>query len=175
MTAAAADLLAELALRRLTLVVAESLTGGLLAAEFVAVPGASRVLLGGVVAYNTDLKRTLLGVDAALLESNGPVDPDVAAQMALGVRDRLAVKGVPADIAISTTGVAGPGSQDGHAAGHTYIAVAFGSGVRVTELTLAGNRDQIRRAAVAEALDLLALCMEDGSQQPPSSGGSQGE
>ena len=79
MTAAAADLLAELARRRLTLVVAESLTGGLLAAEFVAVPGASRVLLGGVVAYNTDLKRTLLGVDAALLESNGPVDPDVAA------------------------------------------------------------------------------------------------
>ena len=100
----AADLVAELTRRGLTIAVAESLTGGLLVAELIAVPGASLVVRGGVVAYATDLKEELLGVDAALLAASGPIHPDVARQMADGVRRRLG-----ADIGISTTGAAGPG------------------------------------------------------------------
>ena len=104
----AADVLAALGQAGLSLAVAESLTGGLLAATLVDVPGASAVFRGGVIAYATDVKATLLGVDPALLAERGPVDPQVAAQMATGVRVRLG-----ADVGVSTTGVAGPDPQDG--------------------------------------------------------------
>src|SRR3954464_3816091 len=104
----AAELLAALRARGQTLAVAESLTGGLLAAEFVAVPGASAVFRGGVVAYATDLKAALLGVPAPLLNSHGPVAPSVAAALAAGARERCG-----ADWAAATTGVAGPDPQGG--------------------------------------------------------------
>lgn len=77
--------------RGLTIAVAESLTGGLLVAELIATPGASGSVLGGVVAYSTELKHTLLGVDARLLAEHGPVHPEVAVAMAQGARTRLAV------------------------------------------------------------------------------------
>ncbi len=86
-----------------TLAVAESLTGGLVAAEITSVPGASKVFKGSVTAYATELKHRLLGVDATLLVQRGAVDPQVAAQMAAGVRTMLG-----ADWGIATTGVAGP-------------------------------------------------------------------
>jgi CDP-diacylglycerol--glycerol-3-phosphate 3-phosphatidyltransferase len=95
-----------------TLAVAESLTGGALAAAVVAVPGVSATFRGGVVAYATELKSELLGVDAALLAARGPVDPDVAVAMAEGVRERLG-----ATWGLATTGVAGPDPQDGHPPG----------------------------------------------------------
>ena len=139
--------------------VAESLTGGLVLAALVSVPGASACLRGGVVAYATDLKRSLLGVDAALLAAEGPVHADVARQMAAGVRGLARVDGVPADVGIATTGVAGPTMQDGTPVGTVYIAVATPAGMRVEALSLAGTRAQIRaeaaRAALAIALETV--------------------
>jgi nicotinamide-nucleotide amidase len=152
----AARLVTALAARGWTLAVAESLTGGLVAAAVVDVPGASRVLRGGVVAYATDLKATVLGVDAVLLRERGPVDPQVAEAMARGVRDRLA-----ADVGLATTGVAGPGSQDGHPAGEVYVAVVTPADVRVERLSLDGDRSAVRegacRAVLACAVNLLGL------------------
>lgn len=119
--------LALLTERGETLAVAESLTGGLIAAELTAVPGASRAFLGSVTAYATRLKRDVLGVDGALLEERGAVDPEVARQMAQGVRTALG-----ADWGVATTGVAGPEPQDGQPVGTVYVAVA-GPGARQAE------------------------------------------
>lgn len=134
--------------RGLTIAVAESLTGGLLLAELVAVPGASDVLRGGVVAYATELKARLLGVDAALLEANGPVDPDVAVQMARGARLRLGPGGLPASIGLSTTGVAGPGPQDGHPAGTVFVGISVGDRAYPTEFAFPAiaPRCELRRS-----------------------------
>lgn len=132
-----------------TLAVAESLTGGAVCARLVSVPGASRVLRGGVVAYATDLKAALLGVDEDLLARRGAVDPQVAAQMAQGVRARLG-----ADVGLATTGVAGPDPQDGHPPGTVHVAVATRDGVRVADLHLSGDRGAVRAASVAAVLDL---------------------
>jgi nicotinamide-nucleotide amidase len=151
----AAELVAELTRRGLTLAVAESLTGGALASQFVAVPGASAVVLGGVVAYQTELKHTLLGVDAELLARHGPVHPDVAGAMARGVREVLAVGGRSADIGLATTGVAGPEPQGGSEPGTVFIGLAVPGDLRVTELSLEGDRQAIRNGAVSESLALL--------------------
>ncbi|MEU0667207.1 CinA family protein [Streptomyces lavendulocolor] len=152
---AAARALALLAESDQTVAVAESLTGGLVAAELTSVPGASRAFRGSVTAYATALKRDLLGVDAALLERRGAVDPDVALQMAAGARDRLA-----AGWGIATTGVAGPDPQDGQPVGTVYVAVcgpaggALGAG-KVAALRLNGDRAEIRRESVRSVLELL--------------------
>jgi nicotinamide-nucleotide amidase len=138
--------------RGLTIAVAESLTGGLLVAELIGVPGASKVVNGGVVAYNTELKHSLLGVDADLLASRGAVDPDVAAAMADGVRRACAIDGVPASIGLSTTGVAGPDPQDGKPVGTVYVGISTDSGTRVLDLTLGGSRNALRRRVVSESL-----------------------
>ncbi|ARC56561.1 Putative competence-damage inducible protein [Frondihabitans sp. 762G35] len=151
----AAELLAVLAARGLTLAVAESLTGGLLVAEFVSVPGASAVVAGGVVAYQTPLKHSVLGVDEGLLAAHGAVHPAVASQMARGVRRHLAVDGREADIGLSTTGVAGPDPQDGQPVGTVFLGVALGDDVDVVELHLEGDREAIRRASVSESLSAL--------------------
>ncbi len=131
--------------------VAESLTGGLVCSTLVAVPGASAVLRGAVVAYATDLKSTLLGVDAALLASRGAVDPDVARAMALGVRERLG-----ADVGLATTGVAGPEPQDGQPPGTVHVAVSTPAGTQVRSLHLAGGRAQVRSLSVDAVLALGA-------------------
>lgn len=142
--------------RGLTVAVAESLTGGLVTAELTSVPGASAVVLGGAVVYATELKHTLLGVDADLLAAEGPVHPEVACQLASGVRDRLAVAGRPADLGVATTGVAGPDPQGGRPVGTVYIGIASSVGARAITLELSGDRDAIRRATVAEAVRALA-------------------
>ncbi|WP_228983708.1 CinA family protein [Streptomyces sp. DH12] len=146
------DLLAE---RDETLAVAESLTGGLVAAGLTAVPGASRAFRGSVTAYATPLKRDLLGVDAGLLERRGAVDADVALQMARGVRSRLG-----AGWGAATTGVAGPEPQDGQPVGTVFVAVwgPPGSGAasgKVAALRLNGDRTEIRRESVRSVLELL--------------------
>jgi len=153
----AARLLAGLAEQGRTLAVAESLTGGALCAALVAVPGASRVLRGGVVAYATELKHTLLRVDADLLSRHGAVHPDVAREMALGAR---AVLG--ADVALATTGVAGPDPADGQPVGTVYVAAAGAGGAQVRELALAGSRDEIRAASVAQVLTLAVALVRQG-------------
>lgn len=157
---AGARLVALLAERGLTIGVAESLTGGLLVAELVRVPGASAVLVGAVVAYNTAIKHTVLGVDAELLRTRGAVDPEVARQMAVGVRSALAVDGRPADIGVSTTGVAGPDAQDGRPVGTVYLGFAVGDEVFDVALSLSGDRDGIRSAVVSESLTRLLELLE---------------
>jgi nicotinamide-nucleotide amidase len=148
-------LVAELTARGETVAVAESLTGGLVVSELVGVPGASAVVRGGVVAYATPVKATVLGVDAELLAERGAVDPEVARQMASGVRIALAVDGVPATWGISTTGVAGPDPQDGKPVGTVFIGIAGASGAEATELHLDGDRAAIRTAVVSELLARL--------------------
>ena len=145
----------ELRRRGLTIAVAESLTGGLLLAELIRPAGASDVVRGGVVAYSTDLKHSILGVDAARLAATGPVDAEVAKQMAAGVRVRLGVAGVPADIGVSTTGVAGPGAQDAHPPGVVFVGLALGAVVSAHRLELSGDRDEIRAGSVQAALAIL--------------------
>jgi nicotinamide-nucleotide amidase len=152
---AGAEVVALLTSRGLTIAVAESLTGGLLVAELIGTPGASAVVNGGVVAYNTALKHSVLGVDAGLLAERGAVDAEVARQMASGVRSALAVHGRAADIGISTTGVAGPDPQDGKPVGTVYLGFAIGTEVVSVALQLSGTRDGIRNAVVSESLAQL--------------------
>jgi len=151
----AAEIVAELTRRRLTVGVAESLTGGLVVAELIAVPGASAVVRGGIVAYQTELKHSLLGVDASLLALRGPVDPDVAEAMAVGVRRVLETDGTSADIGVATTGVAGPDPQGGHDPGVVFVGLSWGDETRVVPLTLDGDRGAIRRGTVSESLAAL--------------------
>jgi nicotinamide-nucleotide amidase len=148
--ATVAELVLELARRGQTLAVAESLTGGMLCATLVDVPGASQVLRGGLVVYATDLKASLAGVPSDLLDQRGPIDPDVALAMARGARERCR-----ADWGLATTGVAGPDAHDRVAVGTVYVAVADAEGARVRRLDLDGDRAAIRTEAVAAALDLL--------------------
>lgn len=147
--------------RGLTIAVAESLTGGMVVAELVRTPGASATVLGGVVAYDTQLKHTLLDVDAELLAEAGPVHPEVARQMALGVRRRLAVRGRDADVGLSTTGVAGPDSQGAAAVGTVFLGFAVGERVEVTELHLEGDRGAIRATAATESLVRLEAILRE--------------
>jgi nicotinamide-nucleotide amidase len=154
--ALAVALLDTLLDRGRTLAVAESLTGGLVAATLVDVPGASRVLRGGIVAYATDLKTALLGVDPALLAVHGAVHPEVAAQMARGVRERLG-----ADVGLATTGVAGPDPQDGRTAGTVFVAVSTSDGEQVRQLAIEGGRAEVR-AASRDAVLALGIDVAQG-------------
>jgi len=131
--------------------VAESLTGGLVAAELTEVPGASVVVRGGVLAYATDLKAAVLGVDEGLLAQVGPVDADVAGQMADGVRLLMG-----ATYGLATTGVAGPDEVDGKPVGTVYVAVAGPGSARVKALRLTGDRGEVRAQSVLAVLTLLA-------------------
>ncbi|AAT89399.1 CinA-like protein [Leifsonia xyli subsp. xyli str. CTCB07] len=142
--------------RGLTVAAAESLTGGGLMFELTRVPGASTAVLGGVVVYATALKHTLLGVDAELLAAEGPVHPDVARQLAAGVRERLAVEGRPADLGVATTGVAGPDPQGGRAVGTVFVGVSSVRGTRAVELTLDGDRAGVRAQTVSCVIEELA-------------------
>ena len=136
--------------RRQTLACAESLTGGGVCAALTSVPGSSAVVRGGVGAYSADPKRDLLGVDPALIEAHGTVHPEVAEQMALGVRSRLG-----AHWGLATTGVAGPDGLDGHEPGEVHLAVAGPSVLRSSTVRLPGDRRRVQRLAVAHTIDLL--------------------
>jgi nicotinamide-nucleotide amidase len=149
-------LLAAAAARGWTIGVAESLTGGLVTATLVSVPGASKVVRGGVVAYATDLKARLLGVDADLLAERGAVDEAVAAQMAAGVR---AATG--ADVGLATTGVAGPDSQDGQEPGVVFVAVSTPVASEVHRLDLDGDRAQVIADAAGGVLELALVLVSE--------------
>ncbi|BEL11876.1 CinA family protein [Actinoplanes sichuanensis] len=150
MSVAAAAAVHTLVERGETMATAESLTGGLVAATIVEIPGVSAVFRGGLVVYATDLKARLADVPEGLLAERGPVDADVAAALAEGVRDRCG-----ADWGLATTGVAGPEPQDGKPVGLVYVAVAGHAGATVRELKLAGNRAAIRTESVTAVLQLL--------------------
>ncbi|MFL6113869.1 MAG: CinA family protein [Catenulispora sp.] len=147
---AARDLIRRATAAGRTLAVAESLTGGLVAAALTAVPGASAVFRGSVTAYATAAKASILGVDADLLARAGAVDAEVARQMAAGVRRLFG-----ADIGLATTGVAGPTEQDGKPVGLVYLACSVGDGAPVAvELRLAGDREAVRAETVFRTLAL---------------------
>ncbi|MBD8060814.1 CinA family protein [Oceanitalea stevensii] len=143
----------------LTVATGESLTGGLVSAALVDVPGASWAVRGGVVTYATSLKAQVLGVEQAVLDDGGPVQAEVARQLALGAARLLG-----ADCGIGTTGVAGPGPADGAAAGTVFVAASLTGTVRVRRLAVAGTRPLVRRAAVGAALAVLLGLLEDGEQ-----------
>lgn len=136
-----------------TVATAESLTAGLLTAVLTEVPGSSAVLRGGIVCYATDLKASLVDVDADLLARVGPVDPAVAVQLARGARRRCG-----ADIGVGLTGVAGPDPQDGSPPGTVYVARSGIGRERVLQVPFAGppeGRWPVRAAAVRTALAML--------------------
>jgi PncC family amidohydrolase len=146
----AGQILDRLAAAGHTVAVAESLTGGMVAAALTDVPGSSAAFRGGVVAYATELKAALLGVDAGMLARHGAVYPQVASAMAEGVRTRLR-----ATYGVATTGVAGPEPADGQPVGTAHIAVSAADDTVVRTIALTGSRLQIRRLTVEHALGLL--------------------
>lgn len=130
---------------------AESLTGGALSSEIVAIPGASHVLKGSIIAYSTEIKVRDLSVAQQTIDDHGVVSESVALAMADGVRARMGTSW-----AVSATGVAGPGPSHEIPAGTVWLAVV-GPGHRETvKLALDGDRESVRRGAVESALRLLA-------------------
>lgn len=146
----AADVLGLLQRRGATLATAESLTGGRVAAALTAVPGSSTAFVGGVVAYATEVKEAVLGVPRALIDEHGVVSAGCARAMAEGVR---ALTG--ATYAVSTTGVAGPGAQDGVAAGTVYVGLAGPGAPTAVALELTGDRATVQEQAAGAALSAL--------------------
>ena len=140
---------------RLTL--AESLTGGLLASSLVDVPGPSRVLVAGVVAYDDAAKAQILGVGGGVLDQFGAVSEQTAQAMAGGARGLVTIAGVADSklVAVSTTGVAGPDMQEGKPVGQVHIAVATDATITVRSFRFDGDRASIRLQAAVAALELL--------------------
>jgi nicotinamide-nucleotide amidase len=136
----------------LTVAVAESCSGGLLAKRLTDTPGASAYFLLGTVTYADSAKLRVLSVPAEMLASHGAVSAAVATAMAEGVRLLAG-----SDLALSTTGIAGPdGGTPAKPVGTVYIALAAADGCRVISHCFAGNREMIRAAAADAALELLA-------------------
>ncbi|MBL6454462.1 CinA family protein [Belnapia sp. T6] len=148
---AARDLLALLEARGLTLTTAESCTGGLIAAALTAIPGSSAVVTRGFVTYSNEAKRDMLGVPWGVLEGCGAVSESVARRMAEG-----ALRASGAGLAVSCTGIAGPGgATPGKPVGLVYIGAARAGGeTRVLRRVFPGDRTAVRAATVAEALEL---------------------
>jgi nicotinamide-nucleotide amidase len=134
-----------------TLGTAESCTGGLIAATLTDVPGASAALAGGIVSYANEVKRDRLGVDAQTLEDKGAVSEEVACQMASGARRELSV-----DVAVSVTGIAGPGGAvPGKPVGTVWIGVSSHLGTSARLHHFDGDRDAVRRRTVEAALGVM--------------------
>ena len=148
---AAETLVALLQARGLTCATAESCTGGGVGAAITAVPGASDVFAGGVISYANEVKRDVLGVSAATLTAHGAVSPQTAAEMAVGVRKLLQV-----DVAVSVTGVAGPGGGSAEKpVGLVWFGLADARGVRTEKALFTGDRARVREQAVLHALGML--------------------
>jgi competence/damage-inducible protein CinA-like protein len=135
----------------LSLAAAESCTGGIVAARLTSVPGSSDAFVGGVVSYDNRLKRDVLSVPEEMLERHGAVSAETAAAMAAGARATLG-----ADVAVSVTGVAGPGGGTPEKpVGLVYLHASMPGDEESMELRLPGDRDAVRRRAAASALHLL--------------------
>jgi len=144
----------------LTVATAESLTGGLVAGALTAVPGASDVFVGGVVAYNARIKASILGVGDGLLEESGPVSEEAALAMATGARVVFS-----ADAAVATTGVAGPEAHGGEPPGTVCMAAVRDGRSILRTLHIQGDRDAVRREAVAEAIVALVTILQTDNAQ----------
>jgi nicotinamide-nucleotide amidase len=144
-----------------TLGTAESCTGGLVAARLTSVPGSSDVVLGGIVAYADEVKQTELDVPAELIARHGAVSPEVAAAMAQGARARLG-----ADVAVSVTGIAGPGGGTAEKpVGLVYLHAEGPDGGLGREFSFPGDRGSIRSRSVVGALHLVRRLLEPASQR----------
>lgn len=155
-----AALVADAAAAGLSVSTAESLTGGLLAATIVEVPGASGMFNGGVIAYQNEVKVSALGVPAQLLADHGAVDPEVACAMALG-----ACRVTGSRVGLSTTGVAGPEAHQGKDVGQVFIGVAFDGEVQAYAYHFGGDRAMVRQQAVDEAIALLHQVVKAAREQ----------
>lgn len=134
-----------------TLATAESCTGGGIGAAITAVSGSSAVYKGGIISYQNEIKHDLLGVHEKDLIALGPVSGPVAEQMAVGAR-----KALQADIAVSVTGLAGPGGDEfGNPVGTVYIGYADQNGAFARKFHFGGNRDDVRNQATENALKIL--------------------
>lgn len=151
------ELVLDLARERgLTLATAESCTGGLVAGRLTSVAGASEAFLGAVVAYANEIKQSALGVGEETLIEYGAVSPEAAREMAQGARRALG-----ADVAVSVTGIAGPGGGSGEKpVGLVYLCAVGPDGELEQRLRFGGGRNQIRRYATVAALHLLRRLME---------------
>ena len=138
------------------LVTAESCTGGGIGAALTAIPGSSKVYKGGIISYTNWVKHHLLGVDETLLEKIGAVSAPVAEAMARGARAAL-----QADVAVSVTGLAGPGGDEfGNSVGTVYIGYCDEKICLSRKYLFNGTREEIRQAAIRKA---LALILEQNS------------
>lgn len=147
------------ALQGKTLVTAESCTGGGIGAALTAVPGSSCVYKGGIISYTNWVKHHLLGVDEALLETVGAVSAPVAEAMARGARQAL-----QGDVAVSVTGLAGPGGDEfGNPVGTVYIGYCDDRKNFSRYFRFAGDREAVRQAAIQEALKLV-LAQQSGGE-----------
>ena len=142
--------------RSATVATAESLTGGLVCAALVDVPGASDVVRGGLVAYTAETKVSVLGVPADLIDRHGTVHESVAEAMAVRARELL-----DATYAVATTGVAGPDPSEGRPVGTVHVAVAGPAGIVARAYSFEGDRQSIRRQASQAALGLLCDVLAD--------------
>ena len=134
-----------------TLVTAESLTGGGIGAALTAVPGASRVMKGGIISYTNAVKQEILGVSAEDLQRYGAVSAPVAIAMAQGAR-----KALGADIAVSATGLAGPdGDEFDHPVGTVFIGYADAEKSLVWECHFSGDREMVRNQTIKAALSFI--------------------
>lgn len=143
---------AALRRRGWSLAVAESLTGGAMGARITSVAGASDYFRGSLVTYSAEAKSSILGVDPELLSKVGPVDIEVARQMAQGARECLS-----ADVGVSLTGVAGPSDHGGRSAGIVALAVVSPDGEITREIKIPGDRATVRQITVSAGLNLLRL------------------
>ncbi len=149
----AAKLVALLKASGKTCATAESCTGGGIGAAITSVPGSSDVYLGGVVSYANSVKRGLLGVSQEILDSVGAVSSECAAQMAEGAR-----RATGADIAVSVTGIAGPGGGSAEKpVGLVWFGISSHSGTRTEKALFQGNRDAVRKSAVTHAIGMLSV------------------
>ncbi|MFZ1131383.1 MAG: competence/damage-inducible protein A [Terriglobales bacterium] len=140
-----------LQMRSLTLAVAESCTGGLLAERITSISGSSRYFLGGAVVYSNELKTQFANVPKALIDQHGAVSREVAAAMAEGIRKRCL-----ASYGIGITGVAGPsGGTEQKPVGLVYIALAGEEGTQVAERNFPGDRKRIRQFSTQQALEMI--------------------
>lgn len=139
------------ALHGKSLATAESCTGGLVGGALTGVAGASSVYKGGIVCYQNEIKRRLLGVDEQVLRSCGAVSAPVAMDMAAGAR-----KALEADYAVSVTGLAGPGGDEfGNPVGTVFIGFADEDGAVSEQFHFPGDRDAVRNQAVDAALEMI--------------------
>ena len=140
-----------------TITTAESCTGGLVSATIVNVPGSSSVFNQAFVTYANEAKRKALGVKKSTLKKHGAVSKKTAKEMALG-----ALKAAKADVAIATTGIAGPGGGTlEKPVGLVYIACAVGKHVKVKKCQFDGSRSEVRNSTVETALSLVVECLQN--------------